>query len=291
MRTEKEILDLILTIAKGDQRIRAVYMNGSRVNSAIEKDIYQDYDIVYVVTETESFLADRDWLANFGEPAMVQEPDSKDFGWGQDADYSRSYSWLMLFKDGSRIDLKIQTIRTMQEEYPQSTLTEPLLDKDNILPVSPPSSDSGYLVKEPEKSQYYGCCNEFWWCLNGVAKGIVRDQIPYAMRMYYETVHCELDKMLTWYIGIETNFSVNVGKWGRYFKKYLSAELYGLYTRTYANYGDLWRAIFATTALFRTVADRVGKHFGYEYNINDDANMMQYLFKMKGADDQISIAN
>ncbi len=32
MRTEKEMLDLILNIAKQDKNIKAVCMNGSRVN-------------------------------------------------------------------------------------------------------------------------------------------------------------------------------------------------------------------------------------------------------------------
>ena len=32
MRSEKEMYDLILDIAKRDERIRAVYMNGSRAN-------------------------------------------------------------------------------------------------------------------------------------------------------------------------------------------------------------------------------------------------------------------
>lgn len=32
MRTEQEMFDLILNIAKRDERIRAVYMNGSRTN-------------------------------------------------------------------------------------------------------------------------------------------------------------------------------------------------------------------------------------------------------------------
>ena len=49
MRSDKEMFDLILDIAKGDDRIRAVYMNGSRTNPNAILDIFQDYDIVYVV--------------------------------------------------------------------------------------------------------------------------------------------------------------------------------------------------------------------------------------------------
>ena len=43
MRTEQEMLDLIIGTAKNDERIRAVYMNGSRTNKNIKKDIFQDH--------------------------------------------------------------------------------------------------------------------------------------------------------------------------------------------------------------------------------------------------------
>jgi aminoglycoside 6-adenylyltransferase len=281
MRTEQEMFDLIIGIANADERIRAVYMNGSRANPSIKKDKYQDYDIVYVVTETASFLTDKNWISVFGDIAIVQEPDSNDCGWGQNSDYSRSYGWLILFKDGNRIDLHMQVKKAMNEEYTNDSLTIPLLDKDNILPQIPPASDKGYWIQEPTKSKYDGCCNEFWWCLNNVAKGIVRDQFPYAMRMYHEAVHIQLDKMLEWYIGIKTEFSVSVGMWGKYFKKYLPVRLYKLYTKTYSNHEELWGAIFAACELFRTVAPVVGNYFGYIYNQSDDDNMMQYLFKMK----------
>lgn len=281
MRTEKEMFDLILGFAKSNERIRAVYMNGSRANPNVEKDPYRDYDIVYVVTETLSFLSDKSWISVFGDIAMVQEPDSNDLGWGQNADYSRKYAWLMLFRDGNRIDLTIAIKEAILEEYLQDSLTVPLLDKDNILPPIPPSNDKGYWIQRPIKSRYDGCCNEFWWCLNNVAKGIVRDQMPYAMRMYHKIVHIELDKMIEWYIGIQTNFSVSTGMWGKYIKKYLPADLYELYTKTYSNYEDLWTAVFAACELFRTIAPVVGRQFGYEYNQSDDDNMMQYLVKMK----------
>lgn len=45
MRTESEMIELILNIARADERIRAVRMEGSRANPAAPKDKYQDYDI------------------------------------------------------------------------------------------------------------------------------------------------------------------------------------------------------------------------------------------------------
>ena len=80
MRTEREMTDLILSAAKREDRIRAAYLNGSRANPAAPRDNFQDYDVVYVVTETAPFLADRAWLSGFGTPLLVQEPDANDFG-------------------------------------------------------------------------------------------------------------------------------------------------------------------------------------------------------------------
>ena len=57
MRTEKEMLDLIINTAIEDERIRAVIMNGSRVNPNVKRDCFQDYDIMYVVNDIQSFTS------------------------------------------------------------------------------------------------------------------------------------------------------------------------------------------------------------------------------------------
>lgn len=285
MRTEKEMFDLILSVANNDERIRAVYMNGSRANPNVIKDIYQDYDIVYVVTKTEWFLENKNWISVFGDLAIVQEPDSNDFGWGINMDFTRSYTWLMLFKDGVRIDLKIQIKNEMLKRYICDSLTVPLLDKDSCLPKIPESSDKGYFVKEPSLAQYKGCCNEFWWCLQNVAKGIARDQLPYAMWMYNVIVRNMLEKMIDWYIGINTGFSVTVGMRGKYYKKYLPENLYSLYTKTYSgsDYDDFWTAILNACELFRTIVPPVGRYFGFIYNLDEDINMTEYLNWVKAS--------
>lgn len=135
MRSESEMYDLILRVAQADGRIRAVYMNGSRTNPNISRDIFQDFDIVYVVTEIASFVKDEKWINVFGDLLMMQEPDKNNHAQGMDTDFDRSYGYLMLFKDGNRIDLHIQTREAMLDEYGEDKLTIPLLDKDNCLPT------------------------------------------------------------------------------------------------------------------------------------------------------------
>jgi len=48
--------------ARENPSIRAVCMNGSRTNPIAKRDIFQDYDIVYVVESVSSFVDDKSWL-------------------------------------------------------------------------------------------------------------------------------------------------------------------------------------------------------------------------------------
>ncbi|WP_413381837.1 aminoglycoside 6-adenylyltransferase [Alkalihalobacillus sp. 1P02AB] len=219
MRTEQEIMDSIIRTAQEAKRIRAVYLNGSRTNPNAPKDIFQDYDIVYVVTETASFIQNREWLQPFGEFIMMQEPDNN-FS-NDEEDFESSYGFLVLFTDGNRIDLRLQTKETLLENYKKDKLTLPLLDKDHTLPAIPPPSDIDYHVQRPFENDFNCYTNNFEWCLQNVAKGIWRDELPYAKLMFEYTVKKSLDKVVSWWIGIEQNFQVSSGKMGKYFKTYL----------------------------------------------------------------------
>jgi hypothetical protein len=55
MRSEREMLDLILSFAWEHDEVRAVVMNGSRVNPNAKRDPFQDYDVVYFVRSVEPF--------------------------------------------------------------------------------------------------------------------------------------------------------------------------------------------------------------------------------------------
>ncbi|AIQ11420.1 aminoglycoside 6-adenylyltransferase [Paenibacillus durus] len=279
MRSEKEIFDLIVGIAQKDERIRAVYMNGSRTNPNAPKDIFQDYDIVYVVTETASFINDEQWTTMFGDMLMMQEPDKNDQSLGMEMDFSRSYGYLMLFTDGNRIDLHIETKESMLEGYVSDKLTLPLLDKDNCLPIIPPPTDIDYHVQKPTKPLFMSCCNDFWWCLQNVAKGIWRDELPYAKQMFECVIRRRLDEMISWWVGTKYDFQVSIGKMGKYMKKYLPESYWDMYKETYSDSNDhnMWNSVFTACELFRILAKDVAEHFQYTYEIKDDVNMTNYL--------------
>lgn len=276
MRSETEMYDLILRIANEDSRIRAVYMNGSRTNQNVPKDIFQDYDVVYVVTETKSFIEDKDWIKNFGEIWFMQYPDEHpDFP----SDKENFYGWLMQFRDGNRIDLHVETIEHAKVHIGDDKLCEILLDKDNILPEIQESTDEDYHVKKPTKEQFLCICNEFWWCLNNVAKGLWRKEVPYVQDMINFVIRKQLENVLSWKIGIETDFSVSVGKSAKYMYKWLAKEEYDVYLSTYftGTVEDGWRAVFAMTELFSAVAPGVAEKLGYKYNFEEEQSCMEFL--------------
>ena len=286
MRNTKEMMDLLLDIAENDERIRAVYMNGSRVNKNVPKDIYQDYDIVFVVREMAPFLADKAWILHFGNPLIVQEPMRNDLFTGfSDSfpDFSRCYAWLMLFDDGNRIDLTLEIKEEAVKNFQADTLTLLLLDKDALLPDIPLPNDTIYHIKEPTENVFSACCNEFWWCLNNVAKGIARKEFPYAMKMLYGSVLDMLDKLVEWYIGINTGFTLSTGKMGKYFKDYLSEDLYQQYLAIYssAESAEIWQAVFVMCDLFHTFAVFVAKERGFFYKQKEEDGSLTYLRKVK----------
>jgi len=211
MRSEFEMIDTILCVAKENEHVRAVYMNGSRVNPNAEKDKYRDFDVVFVVDDVTVFREDWAWMAAFGEIAVLQEPYLNNLAWGEEHDFSKSYSWHLLFGDWNRLDLTLALQGLELPGYENDSLAELLLDKDGCLPAIPPANDSGYYIKKQTAAQYDDVTNNFWWCLQNVAKGIVRDQLTYAMNMYGQVVHDTLEKMLNWYIGMDHGFEVALG--------------------------------------------------------------------------------
>ena len=62
MRSEKEVLDEVLNFAQKNEMVRAVLLNGSRVNPNVSKDIFCDYDVAFFVTNPDHFLIEQSWI-------------------------------------------------------------------------------------------------------------------------------------------------------------------------------------------------------------------------------------
>lgn len=280
MRTETQMMEMILSYAQQDERIRAVTLEGSRTNPNVPKDIFQDYDISFLVTEMSSFIEDPNWIDRFGDRIIMQKPEVMELfppGLGN------RFSYLMQFADGNRIDLTLIPLEEKDDYCKEDKLLVILLDKDNCLPSIPAPTDEDYWVKRPSAAMFADCCNEFWWVSTYVAKGLWRSEILYAQEHLNKYVRPMLHKMLEWQIGFETDFSVSVGKCGKYLENFLPEQRWQALLATFANgtYEDVWRALFAMGELFSKTAQEVASFLQVAYSHEEAERVTAYLRRVQ----------
>ena len=273
MRTEIEMISLIKDIAFKEENIRAAYIEGSRTNPNAPKDIFQDYDIVYIVTTTKPFREDKEWINNFGKILYMHYPEDNVF---YPSDVENCYGWQIPFADGNRMDLHVCT---KENALANLELYQILVDKDGIVPYPQETTDERYWVKEPREIEFKCTCSDFWWCLNNVAKGLWRNELPYAMDVINFVLRPHLKRLLEWKMGIENNFSVSAGKSCKYFKKYLQEETYRQFLATYsiAEIESIWNSVFGMCGLFQSTAVEFSKKQNFSYDYEQAKNSLNFL--------------
>jgi aminoglycoside 6-adenylyltransferase len=276
MRSEQKVMTQLLEFAKQHEMIRAVVMNGSRVNPNAPRDIFQDYDVVYFVNDPRQFLLDQSWIDCFGELVILQQNDFEEHG-------RPGYIFLMQFSDGVRVDLAFNHVSCLEYIH-EDSLTVVLLDKDGHAPVLPPSSDSGYYTQKPTCKEFDETVNEIFWCSNNIAKGLRRGELVYWKYMFEEIVRPCITKMLEWYAASQHDWAITTGAYGKWLERYLPAEIWELVPHTYAGADpeDNWDALFAALILTRQIGQELAEELGYTYPIDDDRRTTAYLERVRG---------
>jgi aminoglycoside 6-adenylyltransferase len=271
-------MHLILGFARDRDDVRAVVMTGSRANPKATQDRFQDYDITYLVEDVAPYRQNWQIPLYFGEIMILQTPDDM----GASVSIEMSYAYLMQFTDGNRMDLMFRPAADVAPIVADS-LSRVLLDKDQRFALPPPCLRS-YLPHKPTAKEFADCCNEFWWVNSYVAKGLYRDQIPYAKGMLDGSIRSQLLQMLTWYVGVTTDFQISVGLMGKYLKTHLADDLWRLVERTYsdAQPDNIWESLFVTNELFRRVGRVTAQTFGFAYPEQEDAAVSSLLRNIRG---------
>ena len=267
-RTEQEMFDMIFNFALQDERVRVVAMNGSRANPNAPRDAFQDFDIVFVVTEMANFLADDAWLEYFGRRVIMQKPDTMELF---PSDDRSRFGYLMQFEDGNRIDLTLLPLGELAHYLKEDSIIRILLDKDGRVPALPESSDKDYWIKRPTLGMFDDCCNEFWWLSAYVAKGLARGELPYAIA-HLDYMRHQLMTMLSWQVGLQKGFIFSIGKKFKYLQQHIGVEAWQSLCATW-NAGSpeaCAKALGSMLALFREVSKDVAERFGYSYPDYDD---------------------
>jgi len=86
-------------------------------------------------------------------------------------------------------------------------------------------------------------------------------------------------RIVEWYIGTETNFSVAFGKGGKFMCRHLPVELYSKILLTYSDHNaeNNWKSLFLMSELFGQLARDISTKLKFQYNLDEEKNAIVYL--------------
>ena len=264
MRTESEMLNLILQIAKNLQ-VEAVAMSGSRTDTKALKDEFQDYDVVYVVDDLDNLTRDLSWLDRFGKRIIEQE-----------VTLGHRRLYLMLFEDGNRIDLTLCPKEDINEWVDSEVCFTVLVDDKGLFESYSPSPQR-FWIHPASETDFKKACNEFWWVSAYVVKGICRHQVIYATDHLYGICQQELLKLLAWQVAADKG-TVDVGKNYKCLFNYMSAEKEKEFSNLldFSSVEKLTHSLFATMDLFHREAQILAQKMGFDYYKKVAEKMIEY---------------
>lgn len=264
MRTESEMLNLILQTAKS-LKVEAIAMSGSRTNPKAPKDVFQDYDVVYVVDDLDNLTSDLSWLDQFGTRIIEQHNV-----------LGNRHLYLTLFEDGNRIDLTLCPKNHIQEWVDSEADYTVLKDEKGLfVPYSP--NPQRYWTSPASAIDFEKACNEFWWVSAYVVKGICRKQVIYATDHLYEICQQELLKVLAWQVASDLG-TVDIGKNYKYLFQYLPTEKEKEFSALldFSSVEKLTQSLFATIQLFHQEAQILAQKMRFYYDKDVAEKMMRY---------------
>ena len=264
MRTEKEMMNLILQIAD-TLEVEAIALSGSRTNPRAPKDEFQDYDVVYIVDNLEDLISDLSWLDQYGNRLIEQH---------NRLGHRRLY--LMLFEDGNRIDLTLCPKESIQEWVDSEANFEVIKDDKGLFEAYQPNSKR-YWTAPPTEEDFAASCNEFWWVSAYVVKAIRRNQLIYATDHLYGICQQELLKVLAWQVASDKGI-VDIGKNYKHLFHYLPAEKEKVFSPLLdlSSIEKVGQSLFATMKLFDGEAQELAQKMGFTYDKEVAGKMISY---------------
>lgn len=264
MRTEKEMMNLILQIANA-LNVDAVALSGSRTDTKAPKDEFQDYDVVYIVDDLDTLTRDLAWLNQFGTRIIEQHNI-----------LGNRRLYLMLFEDGNRIDLTLCPKDHIQEwvesEADFTVLEDP---KGLFVPHSP--SPERFWTSPASETDFEKTCNEFWWVSAYVVKGICRKQVIYATDHLYGICQQELLKLLAWQVASDKG-KIDIGKNYKYLFQCLPTEKEKEFSALldFSSIEKITQSLLATIQLFHQEAQYLAQKMGFKYEKEAAEKMIEY---------------
>lgn len=281
MNTTRDMAREVTDWAASNGNVRVALLTSSRANPRAPVDELSDYDIELYVRDLTPFLTDT-WLASFGE-ILIREPPLPEISDDGNA------GCMVIFKDAPRMDIGVELVGELERArseggYSRDIGYRVLLDKDDLMRGAIPPTHTEFDTSKPSAAEYRNLVNTFWWDITYVAKCLVRDEFYFAKYMLDSSLHHDmLSQMLSWHVGVDSDWTSNPGVHGRWLKRQVDPLIWADVEKTFAgaDVDDMWRAMFETARVFGRVAATVGERLGYPYPETLEKDVTQYLREIR----------
>ena len=284
MKARDEKLKSIIDWSENNQDVRTVLLTSSLVNPLAPVDEFSDLDIELVFENNANYISDNTWAKNFGNPIAMIEEDETYF----DGKHAMK---MVLYDDYVKVDFKLYSKDQFLNDVQQNELHEDwdigyetLIDKDGLTQEMQKPTYRASIIKKPTKQRFQQILNDFWWDTHYVAKCLKRDEIFYAKFMSENNIRTDyLIPLIEWHIASEHNWNITTNKYGRLFKKYLSADIWQKVERTFSGKAtaENWEALFVMADLVTEIGKELSEKLGYEYPTKLEIDIRKYLSILK----------
>jgi aminoglycoside 6-adenylyltransferase len=116
-----------------------------------------------------------------------------------------------------------------------------------------------------------------------VAKAVWRDELPLAKYTFDVILMNGLITLLSWQIGLRYDWNVNIGKHGKWLKTFLPENLYARLVTLYptVDYEEIWQSLSNFGNFACEIGTEVAEKLGYNYPMQEDINVTEYIQKIK----------
>ncbi len=268
--------------ATAQPAIRAVIVCGSTERQVNPGDEWADLDFEIYATGFGEFVANPDWLKNFGTVwthLQVSEGDGPIF--------------LTLYDEGEKVDFHFLAVQELQRLVDAQELHSayfrgyrPVVDKDGMAARLPPPLIAPPPLAKPTAAEFAFQVNGFWYGALYVAKQIRRRNL-WVVKFRDWTTKESLLKMLEWHAQAQNGWEHDTWHDGHFVDQWVDPKIQSDLERTFGRYSasDSWQTLLASLNLFRRLATETAESLGYEYPAELEVKVVRQIKRLYEEDD------
>jgi aminoglycoside 6-adenylyltransferase len=271
------MLSRIVGWASDRDDIRTVILTGSRARNDGRVDEDSDYDVELFTTDLRLYETDTAWMAEIGRVWVYLALELP-----TDARYRMR---LVVFDGGHKVDFGFAPTVVLDEMVARRSVSDiynrgyrVLLDKDGRAAALPRATGTSPARALPTEAEFRAAVAEFWFEAFHIPKLIDRNDL-WVVKMRDWTMKRLLLEMIEWHAVAGRGPTHDVWHIGTRLEEWAAGDVwvrlhdvFGLFGKRHA-----WRALIATTSLFRDVSKETATLLGLAYPESVDTAITGYI--------------